>query len=169
MPSLEIIKFPDPILRRKSRPVELVTEEERALAEDMLETMYLNQGVGLAASQAGILKRIIVVDVGKGPIQLMNPVIAKRYGAEKGQEGCLSVPDVLVTVKRAKTIIYKALDKSGKLIEGEAEGLLARVIQHEIGHLDGRLIVDYVNPIKRFFLKRRSLKDSSLKCTKKCL
>jgi len=99
----------------------------------------------------------------------MNPVIAKRYGAEKGQEGCLSVPDVLVTVKRAKTIIYKALDKSGKLIEGEAEGLLARVIQHEIGHLDGRLIVDYVNPIKRFFLKRRSLKDSSLKCTKKCL
>lgn len=169
MPSLEIIKFPNPILRRKSRPVELVTEEERALADDMLETMYLNQGVGLAASQVGIPKRIIVIDVGEGSLQLINPIIIKRYETEKGQEGCLSVPDALVTIKRAKKIVYKALDKNGRLIESEAEGLLARVIQHEINHLDGRLIVDYINPIKRFFLKRKSLKDSSLKCTKKCL
>lgn len=158
MAVLKIVKFPDPVLRKRSKPIELVGHDERALLDNMLETMCLNQGIGLAAPQVGILKRMIVVDVGEAKVQLINPVIVKKIGSEAGQEGCLSVPDLMVAIKRAKEIIYKGLNRDGKLIEERAEGLLARTIQHEIDHLDGRLIIDYVNPIKRFFLKRRPLK-----------
>lgn len=159
MPPLRILKFPEPALRKMSKPVELVKLEEKVLLDNMLETMYLNQGVGLAAAQVGVLKRMIVVDVGEGPRQLINPIVTKRIGLETGQEGCLSLPEVMVTVKRAKEIVYKGLDRDGKLVEGQAEGLLAKAIQHEIDHLDGKLIIDYVNPIKRIFLKRRLLKS----------
>ena len=160
MPPLKILRFPNPILRRICRPIELVTIEERILLDNMLETMYLNQGVGLAAPQIGVLKRIIVVDVGEGPMQLINPVLTKRAGSEAGEEGCLSLPETLVKVRRAKEINYKALDREGRPIEAEAEGLLARAIQHEIDHLDGRVIIDHANPIKRVLLKARLVKLS---------
>lgn len=158
MTPLKILKFPHPVLRRSSRPIELIKDDERILLDNMLETMYLNQGVGLAAPQMGILKRVIVVDVGEGPIQLINPVIIKRKGHELGEESCLSLPDAMVMIKRAQKIVYKGLDRNGKLIENEAEGLLARAIQHETDHLDGKLIIDYANPVKRIFLKKRLLK-----------
>ena len=159
MVSLKIIKFPDPVLQRRASSVEVIRPEERALVDNMLETMYLNQGVGLAASLVSVLKRIIVVDVGGGPIDLINPAIAARIGSEKAKEGCLSLPGIMVPVRRAKKIRYKCLNRDGKLTEGEAEGLLARAIQHEIDHLEGRLIIDYVNPVKRFFLKKKILKN----------
>ncbi len=168
MPPLEIIKFPNPLLRRRARPIELIEPQEKDLVDDMLETMYLNQGVGLASSQVGISKRAIVVDVGEGPLQLINPVIVKRISSEAGEEGCLSLPSVVVKVKRSQKILFKGLDRDGKLIEKEAKGLLARAIQHEVDHLDGRLIIDYVNPIKRFFLKRKLLKETKARCTEKC-
>ncbi len=158
MPSLRIIKFPNPILQRKARPIEIVAQQEKNLLDSILETMYINQGVGLAAPQVGISKRAIVIDVGEGPLQLINPVIVKRIGLEVGEEGCLSLPDAMVKVKRAKKIIYKGLDKEGRPVENEAEGSLARAVQHEIDHLDGKLILNYANPIKRIFLKARLLK-----------
>jgi peptide deformylase len=159
MAPLRIIKFPESVLAKKSKPIELVSSDERELLKDMLETMYLNQGIGLAAPQVGVSKRAIVVDVGEGPTQLINPIIIEKIGREVGQEGCLSLPEVMVDIKRARKIKYKGLDKDGRLIEDEAEGLLARAIQHEIDHLDGRVIIDYANPIKRIFLKRRLIKD----------
>jgi len=162
MAILKILKFPNPILLRSSRTVEAVKPEERELLDSMLETMRFNQGIGLAAPQLGISKRIIVIDIGKGPIELINPVIKKRIGLERGEEGCLSLSGITVMIKRAKKISYKGLDREGRLVEGEAEGLLARAIQHEIDHLDGRLLIDYANPIKRIYLKRRLLKSSCL-------
>jgi len=158
MARLRIVTFPDPVLQRRASSVEVIRPEEKALIDNMLETMYINQGVGLAAPQVGILKKIIVVDVGDGPMHLINPAIAERIGSERAQEGCLSLPGIMVYVRRAKRIRYKCLNREGKLTEGEAEGLLARAIQHEIDHLEGRLIIDYVNPIKRFFLKKKILK-----------
>lgn len=159
MPVLEILSLArNPILRRRARPVEFVGVEEKKLLDDMLETMYLNQGIGLAAPQIGIGKRIIVVDIGEGPIELINPVVVKKGAFESAEEGCLSVPGVMVKVKRPRKISYKALNRDGKSFNSEAEGLLARAIGHEIDHLDARLIIDYANPIKRIFLKRRLLK-----------
>lgn len=157
---MKIVKFPNRILASKSKPVEAVKDEERVLIDNMIETMYLNQGVGLAAPQVGIPKRIIVVDVGEGPMELINPAIIKREGLEAGEEGCLSIPGAMVKIKRAKKILYRALTKYAKTVEAEASDLLARAIQHEIDHLDGRLIIDYLNPVKRFFLKRRLEKNN---------
>jgi len=162
MAILKILKFPNPILLRSSRPVEAVKPEERELLDSMLETMRFNQGIGLAAPQLGISKRIIVIDIGKGPIELINPVIKKRIGLERGEEGCLSLSGITVMIKRAKKISYKGLDREGRLVEAEAEGLLARAIQHEIDHLDGRLLIHYANPVKRIYLKRILLKSSCL-------
>ena len=153
MSVLKIITFPESVLRRKSIPVELLKHEDKVLLDNMLETMRASQGVGLAAPQVGILRRIIVLDAGEGVLQLVNPVITAKSGSEVSEEGCLSMPGTMVRVKRAKRITYKALDREGKPVEGKAEGLPARVIQHEIDHLDGRLIIDHLNPIKRFFFK----------------
>ncbi|NQT06370.1 MAG: peptide deformylase [Candidatus Omnitrophica bacterium] len=158
MSILKVIKYPNPLLRRSSRHIDLIKEEDKRLADDMLETMYLNHGVGLAAPQMGISKRIIVIDVGDGPIKLINPEVVERRGSATGDEGCLSLPGIMVTVKRSEKIRYKGLDGDGKVIEGEAEGLLSKAIQHEIDHLNGKLVVDYANPIKRLFLKKKLLK-----------
>ena len=151
----EIIKLPQTILKRKSRPVAIVGEEEKGLLRKMVETMYLNQGVGLAAPQIGINKQLAVADIGdKQVIKLINPEVIESEGAEVMEEGCLSIPEVYVPVKRAKRIKIKTLDENGRKVELEATGLLARVILHEIDHLKGRLIVDYLNPIKRFLALR---------------
>ncbi len=151
----EIVKFPAPVLRKRSKEIVSVSSEEKALLADMLETMYLNQGIGLAAPQIGILKRMIVVDIGSGPIKIINPVITKRSGREVSQEGCLSVPNVMIDIKRAEKISYEGLDLDGKPMKGEADGLLARALQHEIDHLDGKIIIDYANFIKKILLKKR--------------
>lgn len=134
----------DPILRKKCKEVPEVTDKIRILAEDMLDTMYEANGVGLAAPQVGILKRLVVIDVGEGPIVMINPEILETEGSQTGQEGCLSIPGKAGIVTRPAYVKAKAfdLDMNEYIIEGEE--LLARAICHEIGHLDGDLYTDHV-------------------------
>lgn len=155
MPNLTIKKFPDRVLRKKAVHVDNITDSERTLLQDMAETMYLNNGVGLAAVQIGIDKQLAVIDIGDGLVKLINPAILKKEGAEVQEEGCLSVPDTFVKVNRAKKIMVSFLNDNGDVSQILAEGLFARAIQHEIDHLSGKLIVDYLSPIKRLFLKKR--------------
>jgi peptide deformylase len=155
MDGLPIRKYPDPILRKKARRVERVTDLERKLLLQMADTMYLNSGVGLAANQVGIDKQLVVIDIGSGLIKLINPVIIRKNGSAIQEEGCLSVPENCIKIKRAKEITVKHLDDDGKDCRLRADGLLARAIQHEVDHLSGKLIIDYLNPIKRLFLKKR--------------
>ncbi len=137
-------------LRKKSREVEKIDEKILTIIEDMKETLYEKNGVGLAAPQIGILKRIIIIDVGEGPIILMNPVIVYQKGEEIDIEGCLSVPGVWGTVKRPKKVIVRGMNPNGETVELEGEDLLARAFCHEIDHLDGVIytdkVIDYINP-----------------------
>ncbi|MBI6875059.1 peptide deformylase [Clostridium aciditolerans] len=137
-----IRKYGDEILRKKSRKVEVINDRILTLIKDMEETMYEAQGVGLAAPQVGILKRIIVVDVGEGIIKLINPEIISREGSQLDVEGCLSVPGEQGEVERPNRVTVKALNEKGQEITVEGEGLLARALCHEIDHLDGILFVD---------------------------
>ena len=146
---MEIKRFPDPALRRKGEYVKSIGNDERRALADMAETMYLKGGVGLAAVQVGIQRNMVVIDIGAGLIKMVNPVILKREGSETEEEGCLSVPEECVNVKRSKKIVVDYLNEEGQAIRLPAEGLLARVIQHEIDHLFGKLIVDYLNPLKK--------------------
>lgn len=135
--------------------VRSVGDSERAMLRDMAETMYLNKGVGIAAVQVGVDKQLAVVDVGDGLIKLVNPTIIKKDGGDTQEEGCLSLPDTTVKVKRAERIVVSFLKEDGDVSQIFADGLLARAIQHEIDHLSGKLIIDYLNPIKKLLLKRR--------------
>ncbi|MTK13662.1 MAG: peptide deformylase [Clostridiaceae bacterium] len=137
-----IRKYGDEILRKKSRKVEVINDRILTLIKDMEETMYEAQGVGLAAPQVGILKRVIVVDVGEGLIKLINPEIISREGSQLDVEGCLSVPGEQGEVERPNRVTVKALNEKGQEITVEGEGLLARALCHEIDHLDGILFVD---------------------------
>lgn len=137
-----IRKYGDEILRKKSREVEVINDRIITLIKDMEETMYEAQGVGLAAPQVGILKRVIVVDVGEGIIKLINPEIISREGSQLDVEGCLSVPGEQGEVERPNRVTVKALNEKGQEITVEGEGLLARALCHEIDHLDGILFVD---------------------------
>ena len=167
MAGLKINTFPDSMLRKKAARVAGVGDSEKKILKDMAEAMYLNRGVGLAAVQVGIDKQLAVVDVGKGLLKLVNPVIVKKEGSEIEEEGCLSVPQALVKVKRAAKIVVNFLNEEGLVTEMEAEGLLGRAIQHEIDHLSGVLIIDYLNPIKKFFaLKKKTLKKKILDKTR---
>lgn len=148
MSILKIRIYPDPILRKKSEGIEEVDDSIRRLMDDMTQTMYENKGVGLAAIQVGILKRVIIVDVGEGLIALANPRILRKEGRQLGPEGCLSLPDITLDVKRAQRIMVKGLNREGKKIEMGTEGLTACALQHEIDHLNGILIIDRV-PKKR--------------------
>ena len=134
----------DPVLRKKSREVENINDRIKLLLEDMVETMYENNGVGLAAPQVGVLRRVIVVDVGDGPIKLINPEILEKKGESLDAEGCLSVPNEFGNVLRPEYVKVEYLNEEGekKLIEGE--GLLARALCHEIDHLNGILFTDKV-------------------------
>ena len=129
----------DPVLSKKCRPVEEITPRIRELITDMLETMYDACGVGLAAPQVGILKRIVVIDVGEGPIILINPEIVESSGEQTGEEGCLSVPGKCGQVTRPNYVKVRALDEDMNEFEMEGEGLLARAFCHEIDHLDGKM------------------------------
>lgn len=139
-----IVTYEDPILRKKCRPVPEVTDRIKQLVDDMIETLYDAQGVGLAAPQVGVLRRIFVVDImdGTGPKVLINPEIVKTRGEQDGEEGCLSVPDRAGEVIRPEYVKVKGLDRDGQPVEYEGEGLLARAFCHENDHLDGVLYVD---------------------------
>lgn len=139
MAVLEIVTYPDPILLNEAQPVSRVTRRVRRLAHDMLETMYDAPGVGLAAPQVGVRQRVVVVDVGENPITLVNPEITAAEGEQVGLEGCLSVPDLVGEVRRAEWVVAKGLDRRGRPITVEGEGLLARALQHEVDHLNGIL------------------------------
>ncbi len=146
---MEIKRFPDPVLRRKGEDVKSIGNDEKRVLADMAETMYLKGGVGLAAVQVGIHRNMVVIDIGDGLRKMINPVMSKKEGSITQEEGCLSVPEKCVNVKRSKKVVVNYLNEDGQAIRLSAEGLLARVIQHEIDHLRGKLIVDYLNPLKK--------------------
>lgn len=163
MAILKICKYPDPILKKRSSAVRKVSEADRRLIEDMIETMKVSGGVGLAANQIGVLKRILVFNPSAEEWRaeaLINPVIIKCRDSEKAEEGCLSLPGVTADVRRYKLVIVEALDIEGRHVRFEARGLPARIIQHEIDHLDGKLFIDRINPIRRIMFLRQ-LKSGS--------
>jgi len=143
---LRIVHYPAPVLRKKAAPIDRVTPEIARFMDEMVETMYADNGVGLAAPQVGISLRIIVVDVGDGPLHLVNPVIIAREGSQTGVEGCLSLPNLHGDVVRAMKVTVRALNIHGKKVTLSGEGLWARAMQHEIDHLDGILFTDHVDP-----------------------
>ena len=164
MPVRTIIKYPDKILKEQTAPLINIDAETQGLIDDMIETMQGALGIGLAANQVGIPKRLCVIDLSTREenvprIILINPVIVEKDGAIEAEEGCLSIPGYLSTVKRADKVYVKALDREGKGLEIEGAGMLARALQHEIDHLDGMLFIDRMNPIKREFFKRRYKKS----------
>jgi len=140
----KIRKYGDEILRKKSRPVEVFDKRLAMLLEDMAETMANAQGIGLAAPQIGVLRRVVVIDVGDGLLELINPEIVERQGEVVDVEGCLSIPEVAGEVARPRKVKVRAYDRNGKMFEIEGEDLLARAFCHEIDHLDGILFVDKV-------------------------
>ncbi|NPV52845.1 MAG: peptide deformylase [Firmicutes bacterium] len=144
---LPIRKKGDPILRRVALPVEKITREMNALIDNMLETMYAADGVGLAAPQVGVGCRAIVVDVGQGPVTLFNPHIVEASGSVTEREGCLSIPGVFGMVPRAEKVVVTGLDRRGEERSIEASGLFSRALQHEIDHLDGILFIDKAREI----------------------
>ncbi|MFK7795235.1 MAG: peptide deformylase [Gammaproteobacteria bacterium] len=161
MALLEILHFPDPRLRLKASPVTQVDDQVRQMVKDMLETMYQAPGIGLAATQVNIQLEVIVIDVSEDkdqPLCLINPKIIELDGVEEMQEGCLSVPGFYENVTRAEKIKIQALNENGKRFELEADDLLAVCIQHEMDHLQGKLFVDYLSPLKRQRIKKKLLK-----------
>lgn len=149
MENLEIKKYPDAILRKKCEAVRAVTAQEKRIFENMLFTMHTFKGIGLAAPQIGLVKQLIVADIGEGVIKLANPEIISSSGSDRMVEGCLSIPERAVEIKRFYEVIVRGLNEKGERVEIEARGLLARVLQHEIDHLRGKLIVDYLSLWKR--------------------
>ena len=162
---LQLRYYGDPVLRKKAEPITEITEAELQIAEQMLETLYTTgTGIGLAATQVGILKRLIIVDIGEDddeeyePLALFNPEILSFEGEVVAEEGCLSIPDVTADVKRPEQIVVEGINVQREPIRIEADGLLARVLQHEIDHLNGILFIDRING-----LKRRLLSDELLR------
>lgn len=158
MALLPILHFPDPRLRNVAKPIDTVDDEIKQLAKDMLETMYDDGGIGLAAIQVNVKKRLVVIDLSEDKDQamyLINPEIIETDGKEKSQEGCLSVPGFFDYVERAEWIKCRYLNLQGELQEIETDGLLAVCIQHEIDHLNGKLFIDYLSPLKQTRLKKK--------------
>ncbi|MGI5900892.1 MAG: peptide deformylase [Desulfitobacteriia bacterium] len=143
----QIVKIGQDILKEKAQEVKKITPNIHRLLDNLAATMYDSKGVGLAAPQIGVLKRVVVIDVGEGLVELINPVILEKEGEETEREGCLSVPGVTGDVTRAKKIKAQALNRNGELVEYEAEGLFARAFQHEVDHLEGILFVDLAHKL----------------------
>jgi len=143
--ALKIRLYGDPCLRKKSKSIDEVGPGERMLIKSMIATMLEAKGVGLAAPQVGINQRLFVIDVGEGPLAIINPKITKKLGADILEEGCLSIPEVTINIERSQQVTVKYMDEDGKTMEITCEELKARVIQHEIDHLNGKLIVDYAS------------------------
>ena len=167
MAVLEIKKYPEKILREKTEEVSEFNDELQKLIDDMIETMYAAPGVGLAANQVGISKKVAVIDVSVGDqtsslMVLINPEIVHAEGEEASEEGCLSIPEYTTIVKRASRVRVKCLDRDRKPCELDAEGLLAKAIQHEIDHLNGFLFIDRIGRIKKEFFKKRYSRERSI-------
>jgi peptide deformylase len=163
MSVLEVRKYPEDVLKKKALVVDMAEKGLQRLIDDMIETMYASAGIGLAAPQVGVKKRVIVVDVGAREdghplLVVINPEIVLAEGLIESEEGCLSVPEYIAHIKRAERIVVRGLDRDGNPVEIEATGLLARAFQHEIDHLDGVLILDRISAIKREFFNKRYLK-----------
>ena len=158
----DILHYPDPRLRNRAEPVDAVDDDVRTLLDDMLETMYAAPGIGLAAVQVNVPKRVVTIDIsehGDAPLCLINPEILSLSGTVETEEGCLSVPGIYESVERADWIRARALDRDGQPFEFEAEGLLAVCVQHEIDHLDGKLFVDYLSQLKRQRIRKKANKQ----------
>ncbi|WP_159567620.1 peptide deformylase [Budvicia diplopodorum] len=165
MAVLPVLHFPDERLRIKAKPVAKVTPEIQHIIDDMLETMYAEEGIGLAATQVNIHQRIIVIDVSEDRDQhyvIINPEVLEKSGETGIEEGCLSVPESRGFVPRAEKIKIRALDRDGKSYELEADDLLAICIQHEMDHLEGKLFVDYLSPLKRQRIRQKLEKIAKL-------
>jgi peptide deformylase len=164
MALMPILTAPDPRLKKKSMPVEAVDDDVRRLMDDMLATMYAAPGIGLAAPQVGVLKRVIVIDIERedvktGPLFMANPEVVEASDEDVSyEEGCLSVPEHYSDVVRPAKVTVRYLDRDGKRQEMECEGLLATCVQHEIDHLDGILFIDHISALKRNMILRKLLK-----------
>ncbi|MBM69009.1 MAG: peptide deformylase [Haliea sp.] len=163
MAVLDILEFPDPRLRTRAEPVAAVTDATRALVDDLFETMYAAPGIGLAATQVNVHQRVLVIDVSQDrsePLVFINPEVTV-LNPELGEydEGCLSVPGFYETVQRPRRISVTALDRNGDAFSRELDGLLAVCLQHEIDHLDGKLFVDYISPVKRQRIRKKLQKE----------
>jgi peptide deformylase len=169
MALLTILEFPDPRLRTKAVPVSQVDDSLRQLVDDMTETMYAANGVGLAATQVNVHKRVVVIDVSEErnqPRAFINPEIITREGVEVTEEGCLSVPGAYEEVQRAERITVRALDRNGKEFTLDTDGLLAVCIQHELDHLEGKLFVDYLSDLKRTRIRKKLEKEHKERLSK---
>ncbi|BAL22408.1 peptide deformylase [Azoarcus sp. KH32C] len=165
MALLPILRYPDPRLHIRAKPVEAVDDSIRQLVKDMAETMYEAPGIGLAATQVDVHKRVVVIDISEDRSQLqvfINPEIIEKSGEHVGEEGCLSVPGIYETVCRAEHVRVRALDSEGKPFELEADGLLAVCIQHELDHLEGKVFVEYLSPLKLNRIKTRLAKKARI-------
>lgn len=147
--------FGDPVLRKKAKPVLRITQAHREILSRMAKAMYEDAGIGLAAPQIGLSEQLIVVDTGEGLYKLINPKIVKKLGQQAIQEGCLSVPGICIKVKRAKQVWVKAKDENNNAVEIQAKDLFACVLQHEIDHLKGKLIVDYASFLEKLRIKKK--------------
>ncbi|HTK91717.1 MAG TPA: peptide deformylase [Verrucomicrobiae bacterium] len=160
MAVLTVRRYGDPILRQRAEPVAEVTPEVQRVIADMVETMYHQVGIGLAAPQVGISIRLILVDDGsRGPRALINPTIVERRGSIQGEEGCLSIPGIFGEVERSEWVRVEAQDAQGRPLAFETRGLQARVIQHEMDHLDGVLFIDRLPPVTRDRIKKKIQKE----------
>ena len=162
MTKLVILEYPDPRLRQTAETVRVVDDAVRRFADDLLQTMYACKGVGLAATQVDVHKRILVVDVSEErnqPLLFINPEILSAEGLAPAEEGCLSLPGIYDKVKRPVRIRVRAMGRDGGAFELDAEGLLAVCIQHEMDHLDGKLFVDYLSELKRQLIRKRLQKE----------
>ena len=162
MTKLVILEYPDPRLRKKAEPVPAVDDAARQLVDNLLDTMYAANGVGLAATQVDVHKRVIVLDVSESrdqPLVLINPEILSAEGQAVNEEGCLSLPGIYDKLPRATNIRVRALGRDGKPFEMDADGLLGVCIQHEIDHLEGKVFVDYLSELKRQLIRRRLEKE----------
>ncbi|RUO26962.1 peptide deformylase [Aliidiomarina minuta] len=165
MATLEILQYPDDRLRKVAKPVADVDDALRNVIDNMFETMYEASGVGLAATQVDVHKRFFIADCSENqdePLVFINPEIIERDGMHENEEGCLSFPNVYAKVERASEIKVKALDRDGNEFIREADGLLAICIQHELDHLQGKLFVDYLSPLKRNRIRKKLEKEAKL-------
>jgi peptide deformylase len=163
MAKLTILEYPDPRLRTRAVPVTVVDDSIRTLIDNMLETMYAAPGVGLAATQVNVHKRVLVADVTReqnSPLAFVNPEVIERNGTVEAEEGCLSVPGIFDKLSlRSERVVVRALDRDGKPFELEADGLLSVCIQHEMDHLEGKLFVDYLSELKRGRIRKKLEKE----------
>ncbi|MBN8284484.1 peptide deformylase [Zoogloea sp.] len=165
MALLPILRYPDPRLHTRAAPVREVNDEIRQLVADMAETMYEAPGIGLAATQVNVHKRVVVIDVSEDKsalVALINPEIIARSGEQICEEGCLSVPGIYDKVSRSETVRVRALDQQGQTFELDAEGLLAVCIQHELDHLEGKVFVEYLSQLKQTRIKGKLAKKARI-------